>query len=721
MTATVSENGLRARLHRLARGSVVFAIILGACAGGATAASAADGAEPDDAASVELHVSAGVRGTVAPGSATTASLTVQNDSQNRLGSGRVVVELNRTPLSDEAAVDAWLADSEADGDFDEIGADTIAPVDPEGTVTTSLLLPPESLGTLAPGVYPLRAVLSGAQDDADDVTSTSVLVVSATGPAPVAVIVPLTATPANGSLLTADELSTLTAADGALTAALDGVAGTAAVLAIDPSIPAAIRVLGTAAPAQATEWLQRLDALPNERFALQFGDADATTQTQAGLGELLGPTTLTPFLNPSNFASAPATPDPEPTSTGGPQPVATDGPVLPDDETLTTVERADTDILWPRSDVTLADLTAFEGFLGEGMTTVLSSSAVNGEVGAHATVDGSDVLVTAESASDALSRAAAEDDTAVRQRWLAEANAHLYLSAQAGGGAPLLVGLDRHDDRPSDALRETIAAVDSLGVGLQAVRTAPAATVSLTTEPDSTRGASLLRMLDSEVVLGQFASILDDAQLLLSPKRIQILRATAVGLSAQGFADAITEVDDATAATLDSVDIPPSSTIQLLSANADLPFSVRNDLPWPVNVRLAVFPSDARLDVEPVTAATIPPGTTTRVKVPVSARVGSGEVTLRLELSSPTGVPLGDPERIRVSVRAEWETIGLAVLGALIVLLIGLGTIRTVRRKRREAQEAQEAQESSTADGTDATADGTDPVTAHSRPEESNE
>lgn len=719
MTATIFENGLRARLHRLARGSVVFAIVLGACAGGAASAFAADEADSDDAASVELHVSAGVRGVVAPGSATTASLTVQNDSANRLGSGRVVVELNRTPLSDEAEVDAWLADSQAEGEFDEIGADTIAPVDPEGTVSTSLLLPPDTLGALAPGVYPLRAVLSGA-DDAEDVTSTSVLVVTASGPAPVSVIVPLTATPANGSLLTADELSALTAADGALTAALDGVAGTAAVLAVDPSIPAAIRVLGTAAPAQATEWLRRLDALPNERFALQFGDADATTQTQAGLGELLQPTTLTPFLNPSNFSSAPATPDPEPTSTDGPEPIATEGPALPDDETLTAVERATPGILWPRSDVTLADLTAFEGYLGEEATTVLSSSAVNGEVGAHATVDGSDVLVIAQSASDALSRAATEDDTALRQGWLAEANAHLYLSAQASGGTPLLVGLDRDDDRPADALRETIAAIDSLGVGLQAARTAPPATVSLTTEPDSTRGASLLTMLDSEVVLGQFASILDDAQLLLSPKRIQIMRATAVGLSAQGFVDAVEEVDDATTATLESVYIPPASTIQLLSANADLPFSVRNDLPWPVDVRLSVFPSDARLDVEPTTTATIQPGTTTRVKVPVSARVGSGEVTLRLELSSPTGVPLGDTEQIRVSVRAEWETIGLAVFGGLIVLLIGLGIIRTVRRNRREAQESQDPPPAERPDAapTDAHSDHVSP---RSRPEEPNE
>jgi hypothetical protein len=114
---------------------------------------------------------------------------------------------------------------------------------------------------------------------------------------------------------------------------------------------------------------------------------------------------------------------------------------------------------------------------------------------------------------------------------------------------------------------------------------------------------------------------------------------------------------------------------------------VRNDLPWPVTVRLTVIPTDLRLDVEPVTIAQVPANSSTRVKVPVSARVGSGELTLRLSLSTPTGVPIGGTESVRVAVRAEWETIGLAVFGGLIVVLIGLGVWRTVRRRRNEANE----------------------------------
>ncbi|MGJ0390008.1 DUF6049 family protein [Microbacterium sp. CGR1] len=700
MTATTPENGLRTRLQHLARGSVISAIVLGMCGVGAGNAFAASDSETDDAPAVELLLSAGVRGTVSPGSATTASLTVQNDAKSALSAGRVSVEINRTPLTDDAAVTAWLDDSEAPGEFDSLGADLTAPVDAEASVTTSLMIPPEALGDLAPGVYPLRATLSGAQtdaqNDAESVTSTTVLVITAAENPPVALMVPITATPVGGALLTAEELTVLTAADGALTAVLEGVRGTSAILAIDPSIPAAIRALGSAAPQSAREWLRQLDALPNERFALQFGDADATTQAQAGLPELLQPTTLAPFLSPSNFLTLPdETPAATPTATPEPTPAPTDGPELPDDADLSVIQGASPGILWPRSDASTADLDAFSAYMGGEAITVLSSIAVGGADDAHVTVGERTALVTDAAASAALSDAAGEDDEVARQRSLAEASAHLALSAQTNPTAPLLVGLDRDETRTADALNETITSFDTLGFGLAEVLATPAVSAALTTEPDATRATAMQRMLDSEVVLGEFATILDDRQLLLSPKRIQIMRATAVGLTEDGFDDAVADVNTATTDTLEAVDIPPASTIQLLSANADLPFSVRNDLPWPVNINLSVKPSDPRLEVEPVTPATIQPGTTSRVKVPVSARVGSGEVALKLELSSPSGVAISTPETVRVSVRAEWETIGLAVFGGLIVLLLGLGIIRTVRRRRREAGTEKDAVEES--------------------------
>ncbi|WP_223623403.1 DUF6049 family protein [Microbacterium sp. EST19A] len=697
MTVTTPETGFRARLQRLARRTAVFAIAL--TIGGFVAPGAATAAETppaDDEQSVELHVSAGLRGTVAPGSSTSAVLTVRNRTDSELTDGRVHVEIGRTPLADDAGLTSWLDDEDAAGDFTTIGSESTEAIAAGESATTTIFVPEDTLGELAPGIYPLRAELTGATtggpaaDDAveQDTTATSVLIVSAASSSLVGVIVPITATPADGALLTSDEIAALTAPEGALTAQLDGVAGTTAVLAIDPSILAAIRALGSAAPEQAMDWISRLDQLPNARFALQFGDADAGVQAQAKLPELLQPVTFAPFLNPANFPVERVTPSPTDAADGTaePTPTPTETPALPDDAELTDVDGALPRILWPRPDVTLDDLTAFAGYLGDSTTTIVSSATVGGQSAAHATAEGHDILVTDAATSASLSDAAAEADPAARQRLLAEAAARLFLAEGRAPGAPLLIGLDRDETRTPDALREAISAADSIGFDFGTLRdTAPvAATISVET---GTGAADVTNLLLDEQSLGAFSTILADPQVLLGPERIRILRTLAVSTPADAFSASVTAHRAVTTATLGAVSIPQSSTIQLLSANADLPIGVRNDLPWPVTVQLTASPTDPRLEVKPLIETVVQANSTTRVKVPVSARVGSGEVDLRLGLLSPTGVQIQSDQIIRVAVRAEWETIGLGIFGGLTVLLIGLGVVRTVLRKRREAAE----------------------------------
>lgn len=707
MTVSIPESGLRARVQRAARGTAVFAIAVGLCGFSAVGRPAPALAAEEDAPQVEIHLTTGGNGTVLPGLSTSATVTVRNDTDSALSAGRVDVELNRTALTDQAAVTAWLESGDAEGEFASIAADDTARVDATSSGTTSMVISPESLAGLAPGVYAVRAALEGASTGATtderisrNTSTSSVLVIAGEQRPQVTVFVPITATPDDGALLTSDELTELTAADGDLTAQLDGVAGTAAVLAIDPAIVAAIRVLGTSAPSTAVDWLQRLEELPNERFALQFGDADATTQAQADLPGLLTPTTLAPYLDAADFTSLPQPTDtPDAEFTPSPSPTMTPGEVLlPDDAALTHIDAAASGILWPRSEVTVDDLADFRAYLGGESTTLLSSTSVSGAVG-HASIGEQDVLVTDAAASDALSDAAAESDAAARSESLAAANAHLFLTAQSSPGTMIAVGLDRDEDRTSDALRAAVGTVDSTGVDLSALRSAPAAPASLVETTADERGSSLQLLLGDEAALGSFATILDDPQVLLSPERIRILRTIRVGRGDSQFDEKVAEHRQETRATLDAVHIPESSTIQLLSANADLPFSIRNELPWPVNVNLTVSPSDPRLEVQSVTPAQIPGNTTTRVKVPVSARVGSGELNLRLSLSSPTGIGIAQDQTVRVAVRAEWENIGLAIFGSLIVVLLVLGVLRTVHRKRREKADAVHEADTDGADG----------------------
>ena len=70
---------------------------------------------------------------------------------------------------------------------------------------------------------------------------------------------------------------------------------------------------------------------------------------------------------------------------------------------------------------------------------------------------------------------------------------------------------------------------------------------------------------------------------------------------------------------------------------------------------------------------------------PVEARIANGEVGVDLQLFSPTGEPIGQPQAVDVEVRAEWESIGLIAIIVLVVAFLSLGVVRTVARRRRAA------------------------------------
>jgi len=87
----------------------------------------------------------------------------------------------------------------------------------------------------------------------------------------------------------------------------------------------------------------------------------------------------------------------------------------------------------------------------------------------------------------------------------------------------------------------------------------------------------------------------------------------------------------------------------------------------------------------------------TRAQVPVEARVGSGDVVIELRLLSPTGVAIGQAQSADVTVRADWEGIGLIILGGLIGAFLTLGVMRMVLRRRRAKNTDAAAEEDSTA------------------------
>ncbi|QKJ21320.1 hypothetical protein HQM25_17505 [Microbacterium hominis] len=656
-------------------------------------------------------------GVVDAGEALTVSVSVQNGTAATIPALSVDLGLGTTALPDRVALSAWLAGTTTSVTTQPVASATLESIPSGGEQGSGMTVPADDplLEGLAPGVYPLVASYTSG-DDADGdglgdvVASTSVVIIPDPEATPVgiSVVVPLTAGVRSEGLLSAVELAELTAPGGSLSAQVAAVAGTDAVIGIDPAIVASIRVLGDAAPASARAWLARLDDLPNERFSLQFGDADPAVQLEAGATRLLSPSSLAYAMDDADFPvveetedaaigidpsddSAEVVPSPSPT---GENP---DEPVLPTTAELVAIDGARGATYWPTPGAASPEALARLGVLDAGddrsVTILPSRATAEGASGrtipAHAVAGDATLLVYDSIVTEALTRAASIDRTPLRGAALTEATAHLVFASAETGGRDLAVAVERGTDRSNVALHSAIIAAEqapgTVARSLTRALSEPPRSVAIA---DATAGeervATAAGFADDESELARFATILTDPALLTGPERAEILQLLSVSWAEEPvLAQAAAAVHrQGTLSTLDSVGLLPVSTFTLLGSDGGLRFWVRNELPYPVNLVLYTTPDDLRLDVQPATEVTATPQSNTRVEVPVQARVGSGEVTLDLQLRSPSSVAIGPAESVQVNVRAEWEAVGLTALGVVVGGLIVLGAARTVLKIR---------------------------------------
>jgi len=704
---------VRARLCALAAvAALLVAPVIGPAAGASASVTSAPGSStptPTPTPSTEageavFTLSPISSGLMQPGQPLNVSVTMTNESAVLTAGGSISLAFGTTPFDDRHDLDDWLAGDATGTAVAEIASATFPAVAAGGSETQGISVDAANpaLAALGPGAYPVLATLT---TPTATYSSTSVVVIAADSGRQVGigVVVPITAPATEEGLLTADQLEELTAPQGSLTAQLDAVDGTDAILAVDPAITAAIRVLGSSAPDSASAWLARLETLANTRFALQFGDADVAAQVQAKIVPPLQPLSLQYAMSAADFIPVPSetsAPTPTPTPTSDPT-----APVYPDLPSLLDIGGARAGVFWPQTGTAGAGVVAALGPLSvEGqraLTLIPSTTTVAGAAGATVAARGdagtAAVLVYDEAISQQLAEASVIDDGALRNAHLAAATAYLSFALAETDGAPLVVTVDRADNRSRVALRTAITtalqAPSAAPYALGALANSPATAVEVTEiAPDEARVAAASALVAGEAQLTRFSSVLDDPTQITGPERTEMLQLLGEGWRGDpdAWGVALSDHAAATAETLDSVGILRASPIQLITSGAVIPVWIRNDLPYPVNVTLLASPDDLRLEVQETTKVVAQPQSNTRVEVPVQAQIGSGDVTIHLELRSPTGVQIGQPEAREVHVRADWEGIGLVILGILAIGFLLLGVIRTIlrRRGRRKADAA---------------------------------
>jgi hypothetical protein len=331
-----------------------------------------------------------------------------------------------------------------------------------------------------------------------------------------------------------------------------------------------------------------------------------------------------------------------------------------------------------------------------GFTQALVSTGNVGSpapANSSAQLGGMPVGVVSDSASACAQDLERADTVAARASASACLASHVAVAATSTSApASVIVALSRSTPKLSfgsfsNALATLAAIPFTRPTTLDAVLAGSSTPATLIAEPESAdRLSSLTAALANQAKVVSFAPVASDPALVINPgaRRLAAISSSA-WLSQPGWASGLAENTALTDEVLTSVAIVTSSTINMVSGQARIPVVVRNDLPSAVKVTVHALPSNARIEVTNDIPLTVQANAQERAYIPVTARVGSGSVTLKVSLTDPTGAAIGGVTSLPVNVRADWETFGLLGLGVVFFALITAGTIRTLRRRSKKA------------------------------------
>ena len=646
----------------------------------------------DDEIAITLIAAPAASGIVRPGEPISVRVTVTNSGDVRTGGITLRLAIDGARDADTAALSSWFGNEvvETEGNAITVAAATLSSLEPGASAVLDLIVP--AAESAVSGDFGARLAAVYAEIAPDDsgaelgsgelgVDHTALVWVPDDTTAPVAstTFVAAITTPGEpAAFLSADDLERYTGVAGGLTRTLDAVAGRSVLLAIDPRILASIRLLGAQAPASATAFLARLQAVPNESFLLPWADADPLATIAANSMSLPLP----------EGAGIVTTVEGDGTTTPSPS------PSLTPEQSITIAELT----AWPVSldkvawaetgNLTTIAVSVLEA---QGTRVLLAPGSELDQPAAVQTLDAVRVLRL----DDALSTAARAASVAVSQQRfdhaMARMSALLASNATEQPGVPTLIALSRDRFAGTDRLIDTIAQTVSLPWS-----TGAAASAALSR--DAVSGAVLDPALDEsylDAVRSALAAEADDrvfATIAVAPtaitdvRRLELLGALSLGWGARS-PDALRAFVVDSIALRSAVQVVESSDITLLADRASLPVTVQNSLDVAVRVFVRVEPDTAQLRVVDSRVETlVEPNSQTRALVPVES-LTNGQVDITVTVRDDESRVVGSPTRVALNLQAGWETAGTIAIAIALVLLLVFGIARDIRKRRRHRAE----------------------------------
>ena len=654
--------------------------------------------------------------------------TIVNGTDEPLESVDLVVQVQRSTEIALSGLESWLAD-EGDAQLSTVITAGLSAIEPGATTTFAVTVPAKDLPLSGSAEWGPRGVQVSVTEDGQSLARDRTIVVwdagVAVSPTRVTVVVPVVASPAEMNLLAQGDKAD-PAAVKALRTRVEGLLALArpgVVLAVDPALMTALgagadssspkdandagasptpapttepatgpaptaKPTAPSAPGASTDPGRTLvEALrtagrSGNLIALPWADADVSALAHLGEGDL----TAGAFTRADETVAA--------WKTGSTATALTSGPL--DAETLALLPQTVSTVIARPGDLPVAeDLT----YAPAGITTV----------------DDRVVLVPEASVSEAAAGilSTGSDSTALcalDARGLLRGQLAILTRQTPYRGRDIVVALDRADAAAADpaelgARLEAILASswtqgrdlgavvadarEQQSAGEQVQRDDPPEQVLDGAEPS---GADLNAATQAANHLKSIGSVLADPQALLSPATdvVATSLSTLWRTDPRGRTAHIARARAAGDVVVQSLTAAPSSTINVISATADLPLRIVSGLDQAATVRVHLVPSSTRLQIDHDVTVTVPAQGQTTVLVPIKA-VGSGDVDLSIELLAADGTAVGTPMTMRTRVRASWETVGTRVAAGLLVALLAGGITRTVRRGRRQDKQDRRA------------------------------
>lgn len=520
-------------------------------------------------------------------------------------------------------------------------------------------------------------------------------------PAEITVLVPLTPTAQEWATATDEGVAVGEVAAPRLLEVLDAV-GPDASLAVDPALldddpPGAATAARTAPETDETtappEEDESGDAVGEDETG--SADDDTTTTTEPALDRLIDRLQQTDSrhdLIGLGYADADLT---ALSATGG-EDLWQDGTARAEelfDEAGLTVEQ----VSWPPGSLSAGALGTLAG--GDTEAVVLDADDVTGveATGSRATVASPegplDALLADDGLGEALTTTAMSGAQATQQ---ALALSAVMTRALPLGAAGFLVALPRDvaadglgqlGDRTSALLeapwlepanlRSLLGRTDASGVLLEMPETIE--------QEDAVTASDIDSLLAAREVVEAYAEAAGpEIREAHEPGMLQPLSAT-LSLEPELRARLLGDSASATEQLGSSIRVESGSDVLLISEGGSMPIAITNTLSVPAQVYVQLVPEQTRVQATEVPQATLPPGETTTVRVPITA-VANGDVTIDVRvLASRGGQDLAPPASFSVRVRAGWENIGTGIVAGLLSIAFVIGLIRTIRRGGRRA------------------------------------